>query len=133
MGKLTDDALPWARYHPHFRGDRGENNTLYIATENLSLNGESLDINGAGLFPQINERLVLTAPGSNGCSLWRLPSAFYPEAGKPPLSHHGDLTRWQRDGEDYCTLKSVRRGQEFILDTTHYPGVFDWVKTLLTV
>ena len=39
VDELTSDALPWARYHPHFQGKRDVNNTLYIAADRLRLNG----------------------------------------------------------------------------------------------
>ena len=130
VDELAGDAAPWARYHPHFQGKREANNTLYIAANELRLDGESLDAPGAGLFPQIDDRLVLTAPGAGSLTQWRLPSAFYPDAGKPPLSYHGKLERWRR-GRGHCTLQSASRGQEFVLDTARYPGVSDWLAALL--
>ena len=93
VDSLASDALPWARYHPHFCGDRGANNTLYVAANELRLRGERIDAAGAGLFPRIGASVVLTAPDSEGPLRWRLPSGFFPSAGRVPLSHHGKLDR----------------------------------------
>ncbi|MDE0507683.1 MAG: hypothetical protein OXI17_03480 [Gammaproteobacteria bacterium] len=133
VSQLHEGELQWAEDHPHFRGERGSNNTLYAAADNLRINGKLLGLSGAGFFSHYNERLVLTAPKPNRkCSQWRLPSAFYPDSGKPPLSYHGRLSRWSRleDGA-YCGLQSVSRGQEFVLDIERYPGVADWLQSLM--
>lgn len=130
IDELTSDALPWARYHPHFQGKRDVNNTLYIAADRLRLNGTDVDAPGAGLFRQIEDRLILTDRDAGSLTRWRLPPAFYPDAGKPPLSYHRTPERWRRvDG--YCTVQSASRGQEFVLDTGRYPGVTDWLSELL--
>ena len=130
VGSLAADALRWARYHPHFSGDRGANNTLYVAANELRLRGERINTAGAGLFQQIGASLVLTAPDAGGPSRWQLPSGFFPSEGRRPLSYHGDLNRWRCLGGDDCSLESVSRGQEFVLDVTHYPGVAEWLAGL---
>ncbi|MXY51658.1 MAG: hypothetical protein F4Y86_03895 [Gammaproteobacteria bacterium] len=130
VDSLAADALPWARYHPHFRGDRGANNTLYVAASRLCLPGERADAPGAGIFPQIDAPLVLTAPGAAGPSQWQLPAAFFPSRGRVPLSHHGKPDRWRLVGGDRCFLQSVSRGQEFVLDLAHYPAVAEWATHL---
>ena len=130
VDELPPDALPWARYHPHFQGQRDGNNTLYIAADGLRLNGTDIDAPGAGRFRQIEDRLILTDPDAGSLTRWRLPSVFYPDAGKPPLSYHRAPERWRR-GDGYCTVQSASRGQEFVLDTVRYPGVTDWLSTLL--
>ena len=121
---------PGARYHPHFQGRRGANNTIYTAANELRLNGEYLDAAGAGLFRRVHNRLILTDPDAPSITQWRLPLAFYPSAGKPPLSYHRRPEAWRR-GRSYCTLQSVSRGQEFVLDTAQYPKVTDWLFALL--
>lgn len=131
VDSLPADALPWARYHPHFRGNRGSNNTLYVAADELHLRGERSNAEGAGLFPQIDASLVLTAPGAESPTRWRLPLGFYPYPGKVPLSYHRKLERWGRLGSDHCSLQSVSRGQEFVLDMTHYPRVVEWLACLI--
>ena len=133
VAELGSEDLSWARYHPHFRGDRGSGNTLYVAADNLCLNGKQFDVPGAGVFPRFNKRLVLTdeRPGSS-CSQWRLPSAFYPDSGKPPLSYHGEPRRWRHmENTSHCGLQSVSRGQEFVLGLEYYPEVLDWLESML--
>lgn len=129
VDELPSDAMRWARYHPHFQGDR-DSNTLYVATDRLRLNGKNLDTPGAGVFRHLDDQLVLTDPDVGSLTRWRLPGAFFPDAGKPPLSYHGDPGRWQR-GDGFCTVQSVPRGQEFVLDTAWYPGVTDWLSDML--
>ena len=130
VDSLAADALPWARYHPHFRGDRGANNTLYVADDELRLSGERINAAGAGLFGQIGASLVLTAPDARGPSRWQLPSGFFPRPGRPSLTYHGNPDLWRYIGPDRCSLQSVSRGQEFVLDLTHYPGVAEWLAGL---
>jgi len=132
-----DEALPvanveppdWARYHPHIAGPRGPGNTLYVARDRLALNGIELDLPGAGVVSHFDDRLQLTKPGSSR-SLWRLPSWFAPDASRPPLGYHNDLSRWRTDG-NHVDLQSAARGQEFVLDTHSYPEVFEWIQDLL--
>lgn len=136
VATLSSNDLPWARYHPHFHGNRGSANTLYVAADKLRLGGKRFDVPGAGIFPRFNEQLLLTdLTEENTRSLltqWRLPAAFYPDSGKPPLSYHGKSWRWRRSEDAaYCGLRSVSRGQEFVLDLNHYPEVLDWLESLL--
>ncbi len=133
VDELKREDLNWARYHPHFSGNRGSNNTFYVATDRLRLDGRRRNVAGAGIFPRFEKRLVLTEPANGAsCRQWRLPSAFYPDFGKPPLSYHGNLSRWSRsEDESWCGLKSVSRGQEFVLNLGHYPGVADWLQSLM--
>ncbi|WP_372926203.1 hypothetical protein [Marinobacter sp.] len=72
----------------------------------------------------------LTAPGAAIKTLWRLPGCFFPESAETALSFHSNLARWSKAGED-CYLRSASRGQEFVLDTTRYPGVVAWLREIL--
>lgn len=119
----------WMRYHPHVACPRGRDNTVYSAREKLTLGGIDLDFPGAGVFDRCDERLRLTKQGSNR-SLWSLPAWFAPDASRPALGYHSDLTRWRRDGER-VDLQSAARGQEFVLDTSWYPEAIHWVRGLL--
>jgi hypothetical protein len=121
----------WAEYHPHFHRRANKNNTVYISSKNLNLpGGDTKGFAGAGVFPRFSEKLQLTAQSANTPCLWELPIWFYPSSGRPPLTYHGDLTRWQRTKR--CTLlKTVARGQEFVLDCGEYPEAVEWLKRLL--
>lgn len=91
--------------------------------------GQETAYPGAGYFPRYRDNGCLTAPGQLRTH-WRLPRWFYPLADQPPLSYHTDHTRWLCD-DDYAYLRSAMRGQEFVLDTQHYPEALAWVISLL--
>ncbi|MCW8193370.1 hypothetical protein F6455_01055 [Proteobacteria bacterium 005FR1] len=126
---LAPDELAWARYHPHFQYGEDRNNTLYIATEQLVVNGTPTGLAGAGTFEQLMDKLVLTAPDARLTSFWKLPSLFYPSEHRQ-LSYHLDLQRWKLDGET-CYLQSAGRGQEFVLDGAEESEVGEWLQHLL--
>jgi hypothetical protein len=118
--------IPWANGHPHLTApDRYKNNTLYFASDRLT----SLGINssGAGTFDRIRPALTLTEAGSN-CSVWRLPRWFEPR-GRPPLTYHGEPGRWTDCGTS-MRLRSVGRGQEFVLDLDEYPEARGWLRSI---
>lgn len=109
----TLPSLPhWIQDHPHvvFASQMATGNTLYVAADKL-FNGR---LPGAGIFDRWTPRLQLTAVGKSR-SFWRLPAWMHPEMGRFTLSYHGSLKRWQLDG-DTALLKSVAKGQEFVMD-----------------
>ncbi|MGY0793149.1 Nmad3 family putative nucleotide modification protein [Azospirillum argentinense] len=114
--------------HPHFNGRWDTSNTVYIASERLVIEGQDMGVPGGGTFPHFHPRLQLTKPGENR-GTWSLPSWFLPADG-PALSYHADPARWARDGER-CTLRTVGRGQEFVLDVTSTREAVDWFPTLI--
>ena len=120
----------WAEYHPHLSGQRGVHNTLYLSAESLELPGLESSVPGAGLLGRMKAGHRLTAPDARGVTDWLLPEAFFPSEGREPLSYHHNRDRWQRAGEGRCRLKSAARGQEFVLDLEHYPGVASWLAGL---
>ncbi len=114
--------LPW---HPH--SDDGHiyrangkltNNTIYVASDRLKLDGKETGWPGAGVFPYAEKR-VLTTPGASQFSRWKLTGPF----GKVPLSYHYDPTR-VHDGY----FQSVAKGQEFVFDEN--PLVTEWIMSL---
>lgn len=125
-----DDPPAWSRAHPHvqhadrYRSSRSSN-VLYVASKLLDVPGCAGELPGAGVFPCYSPDLRLTAPGRSR-SVWQLPACFEPRPGAPSLSFHGSAKRWSREG-DRVLLRSAGRGQEFVLDCDHYPGVFDWL------
>ncbi len=114
----------WAEYHPHFHPQRLNSSVIYLATENLQVRGVRTGMPGYRVFPLYREALRLTAPGGSR-STWRLPKWFYPGNGRPALSYHGDLSRWERE-QNCVYLRTVGRGQEFVLDCDYYPEWLDW-------
>ncbi len=128
----TGHMPAWAADHPHVASpDHGTRNTLYISRDTLVIDGASTRLPGAGLFKTYDERLRLTKAGANR-SVWSLPSWFAPTDGRLPLGYHSDVARWSRDG-DRTELRSVGRGQEFVLDTRQYPESPGWVRDLIAL
>ncbi len=114
--------------HPHHFGRRPEPNHLYLAARKLDVLGPGLGKGGAGLFARLAPARVLTAADSKR-SEWELPSWFKPRRGRFPLTYHGDAARYRvRNGG--VRLQSVARGQEFVLDTTHYPEAIAWARSM---
>ena len=124
-----DEKFEWATYHCQFRWYGDSNNTLYVATQNLNLNGTAISAPGAAVFPRVHERLVLTRKGQPA-SNWRLPRFFYPDRGKSPLTYHPDLGRWDYD-RNHAYLRSAGRGQEFVLHCDQYPEAVDWLSGIV--
>lgn len=125
---LAGDQHPALRSHPHCFGEYSGDNTIYVARKVLSFNKHCA---GAGCFSSRRDALVLTAQYKSR-SVWQVPRWMHPHGKGSVLSYHQDLSRWSRDA-DKTILKSAARGQEFVLDTSHYPEAIDWVKTLLSV
>lgn len=128
---LDDEAAvpAWARYHPHCQqAPFAAPNSLYVAAEHLDLPGVSDVLPGAGRWPQFHPRLRLTAPAMSR-SVWRLPAWFHPHGRSSALSYHGRPDRWERHG-DHVVLRTIGRGQEFVLDCDVYPEALDWLAEL---
>lgn len=121
----------WAEYHPHFRQEGESNNVVYLASRHLEIDNEDKDsLPGAGVFSYFSTSQQLTDPLAENKTTWNLPAWFHPTGNREPLTYHKALWRWRRQGER-TELKTVSRGQEFILDCDEYPEVFGWVWDLL--
>ena len=121
-------AVPgYAQGHPHAVTEYGPSNTIYAAASDSTAGARSRY--RAGAFERFAPQLRLTARGRTR-SVWSLPAWFYPAPLKPPLTYHRDPKRWQlTDGR--VILKTVAKGQEFVLDTDHYPEARSWVESIL--
>jgi Nucleotide modification associated domain 3 len=131
--KPNDPRAPdWAKYHPHLHGKRPNNNTIYISSEKLHIPGVNSNIPGGGIFRKFHSDLQLTAPGGDRRSVWRLPAWFYPKDERVALSYHRNRdNRWEQRG-GWTFLRSVGRGQEFVLDVKQYPEAIGWIDNLMT-
>jgi hypothetical protein len=130
IGDQADAYLPsrpWLANHPHLANIYSGNNTVYVAGQRLTINGRDIGLPGAGVFHRFNPRLQLTKPGATRSS-WTLPAWFLPETG-PTLSYHTDPTRWSK-ALDQVELRSVAKGQEFVMDVSGISGAEEWISSL---
>lgn len=122
---------PWSADHPHLAWRHrfeDEDNTLYVASARSSF---AADCAGGGLFPYYRPELQLTRAGSSR-SVWQLPTWFMPGQSRAALTYHDKPERWTRRGA-HCELRSVARGQEFVLDLKGRPEARPWLKRLIAV
>jgi putative DNA base modification enzyme with NMAD domain len=127
------EKYPWLDYHPHLANSyarwRGyESNTIYVAQERMSLPGIEDKIPGGGVFRRYDSSLVLTDKCQSNRSLWWLPNSFRAKD-KHTMTYHVDQKRWQQRDAGY-SLRTVGRGQEFILNTEDYPEITSWAASL---
>lgn len=131
VNTATRNQYPWAAYHPHFYMDSAINNTLYIASKHLCLNGEQVaNTMGYGALERYNQLQQLSDPDSHKLTDWRLPSWMYKENQPCPLTYNG-IRPWSlQDG--YACLSTYPRGQEYVMDCQDYPQATDWIKSIVT-
>lgn len=104
------DAPPrFARNHPHFANPHWRLNSVYVGP--------------GGTARRASDSLRLTAPGCSP-SIWAVPDWLWRTRG---LSYHGRADRWLPDGR----LRSVGRGQEFVVDVTTQPAAQDWASAMV--
>jgi hypothetical protein len=131
VNKFTVQSLAeWTKDHPHIATPESfnSNNTVYISSDELCIGDVNLGFPGGGAFQHLTTELRLSAAEKRR-SHWALPLWFYPNDIKHALSYHRRLNSWSiKDGK--AMLKSVARGQEFVLDTRFYPEAIPWVISL---
>ena len=129
--KATSAQYPWAHYHPHFHRANESNNVIYLARNDLQIDRvPDTALPGAGAFQRFSTSLQLTGPNTEKTSIWELPKWFYPDGYRTPLTYHADPSRWNRVGSR-TELRSMGRGQEFVLDCEEYPEAIDWTFGLI--
>jgi hypothetical protein len=118
-------AHPWIADHPHTASPdhyTDRRNTLYVAPEQSRFDP---GLPGGGRFSRMDPALRLTAVGESR-TVWDLPAWFMPDASRPPMTYHVQPARWTVEG-DRCRLRSVAKGQEFVLHASHYPEAATWL------
>ena len=112
--------------HPHGTSDATQfkNNTIYIASRNLTFSDKVRDLKGYGRFKKTAKNLILTENGKTR-SRWRFPKEYF--SGTKNLFRN--RLKW-RD-EKNCLLNCNGIGQEFILNAQDNPSIVDWASYLL--
>ena len=119
----------WAAGHPHCKPEPYRAlDSIYVSTDRLELPKVPADLPGGGVFRQHRPALCLTA-ADRSRSWWHLPAWFHPGPNRPPLSYHSDPARWTLES-DRALLDTAKQGQEFVLDTAHYPEATAWLAGL---
>jgi hypothetical protein len=128
--EATTPHPTWLSYHPHIKNrDHYPQNTIYLSRQSLALPAVMPDVPGAGIFKQFSLALQLTASTASSRGIWELPRWFHPQGRSSTLSYHSTPSRWQLT-ENAVHLRTVGRGQEFVLDCQHYPEAMDWLANL---
>ena len=129
------ERLPWALEHPHvarpLRAGKGKE-AIYVASKWLTLpDGAKTRHPGAGTF-SYNDNLVLTERQKSR-SNWLLPEWFLPAFQKPTLSYHTNPNKWNVSSNRVgVRLKTVGRGQEFVIDIDYAAGEASlWIDNLI--
>ncbi len=106
-------------WHPHSKAYRpGYNNTIYVASDTLVIDGEDMGLPGAGTF-RYSDELVLSMPG-HPKSHWKLPDFFRDVT----ISYH-NADSFTPEGY----FQSVKKGQEFVVSESEY--VTKWTKDII--
>ena len=135
VADIGPNDLPWARHHPHLSGGcRGDHNTVYDASTKLDLGSDDdrRGVAGWGVFPSFDlatgpdrpKRHWRVAVASATVVLSRRQQAA-PDLPRQRPRSAGDTT------PDHAYLRSVGRGQEFVLNLDHYPEAVGWLADLV--
>ena len=120
---VSADVARWGAGHPHLCGPPVPGDSVFVGADELVLAGRRLP--GAGLFSSRPNR-VLTMQGASRTQ-WLVPAWMHPDAGVATLSYHGDPVRWGKQASGMCTLSSVAKGQEFVLNSSRADLVESWL------
>lgn len=122
---------PWLAGHPHLVGQRDSNNTLYLASDELVLDGVRTGLPGGGAFDHYRPDLVLTSP-EGPKSRWAVPQWLMPSEDRAALSYHKAPERWSYTDSGEPRLQTVAKGQEFVFDADGLPEVSDWIRSFVS-
>ena len=121
-GLLT--AHPWLHAHPHTQtGGWPRTNTVYVASERLSLDGRQTTLPGWGL---LRNGYRFTVHGSTSPSLWEMPPWLDVMQGGVGLTYH-PAARWRSGGR----LQSAARGQEFVAHIADRQDARRWLVNVI--
>ena len=114
---------PNSMSHPHTIGYWKVNNTLYLASEKLSIFGIG-SYYGFGRF-NASDKTNLSLNPSIKKSIWKCPKWLNPVHGGCGMTYHKDKKRWEKD-----SVNVVGRGQEFIAEPKKIEDCKKWLKNI---
>jgi hypothetical protein len=128
-------AQHWLADHPHIRHANAMQfqNTIYVASDHLVVNGRDMGVPGGGVFGRFSNMRQLTAPGAQRRTDWRLPQWFHPDHGHTLSYHRNNPHRWRHDQDrSFTRLQSVAKGQEFVIDLSglRKGEAMNWLRAL---
>lgn len=118
-----EEALQLTKTHPHIAYKSTEyekTNLLFVADTKLL---EDSDIRGCGRL-KFSESTLIKA--NENKSIWLLPKCFL----NTNMTYHTNKNRWTDLNSEYCQVKSVYRGQEFVISENK--NVEQWAIELIT-
>ena len=112
--------------HPHGTTDitQFKNNTIYIASKNMTISDSMRDITGHGIFKKTAKNLILTEIGK-ARSRWRFPKKYFTNT----KNLFRNRLKWK--DEEKCLVNCSGIGQEFILNAQDNPSVVEWASYLI--
>ena len=112
--------------HPHGTTDitQFKNNTIYIASKNLTFSDSVRDITGHGVFKKTAQNLILTETGKTR-SRWRFPKKYFTNT----KNLFRNRLKWK--DEEKCLVNCSGIGQEFILNAQDNPSIVKWASYLI--
>ena len=135
---------PWLADHPHAQDGWKAGNTVYVASDALSLGpanplagcrsaghlpdehsaraGPDAGLPGWGVF---EPGCRLTRNPAESLSRWSIPDWLNPERGGVGMTYHPP-NRWSADG----TVRAAARGQEFVANTNGRADAIQWLRNL---
>ena len=130
------EVYPFLSIHPHMQPsyfsekNRNKNNLIFVSKERSDFVENCV---GGGIFNNFTSELILSKEERTK-KFWHLPRFFDPRNRiEHGLSHHQQDWRWTDDidNPEKIILQTVDIGQEFVLDTQHFPEAKDWAINLI--
>ena len=114
--------------HPHSTKDvtQYKNNTIYVASKNLTFSDRVGDLKGHGRFKKTAQELILTEKDKTR-SRWRFPQEYFSDT----RNLFRNRLKW-KDRKN-CLVNCRGIGQEFILNAHDNPSVIDWASHLINM
>ena len=124
LNYLSNDGLT----HPHGTKDETQykNNTIYVASKNLTFSDRVRDLKGHGRFKKTAQELILTEKDKTR-SRWRFPQEYFSDT----RNLFRNRLKW-KDRKN-CLVNCMGIGQEFILNAHDNPSVIDWASHLINM